>query len=672
MKRTGGSIIFTMCLLIAANGMGQKRAITSGDLWRMKRIGDMILSPNGEWLAYEVTQHNVEKNSRNTDIYLVSNMGGSERQMTTHEGYDGDPCFSPDGSILAFLSDRSGRRQIHVLSMDGGEAQQITALGTDVNDFIWSPDGKYFAYTTEQILPDADQDTSGAMQYMNENVRLIDDLFYRHWNEWIHNKRSYLNVMPATGGPSWRISSGEHDIPPVSLGSSRDFAFSPDGKEIAFVRKTDSLEALSTNNDIYIASSKGGSIRRITPNLGNDNQPVYSPDGKYIAYRAMQRPGYEADQYDLMLYDREKRAAENLTTGFDLNVDEIRWSPSGDFIYFTAGNQGRIVIFRIQVKNRKIKGLVHQGCNTHLAVAPDESRLYFVRSRTHMPHEIFSSNEEGDRTFQITYANRGLLGKLDMNPAEEFWFTSSDNRLVHGFLIKPPAFDPARTYPAVLLIHGGPQGAWQDEFHYRWNAQLFASRGYVVIMINPRGSKGYGQDFCAAVSKNWGGVPYRDLMTGLDYVLKEYRFIDGGRISAAGASYGGFMINWIAGHTDRFTCLVSHAGLSNPYSFYGTTEELWFPEWEFDGTPYENTRYYERWFPLRSAKDFKTPALIVHGQLDFRVPVEQGLQMFTALQRMHVPSRFLYFADEGHFINKPQNAQIWWQTVLGWIDRWNQ
>ncbi|NQT25745.1 S9 family peptidase [candidate division KSB1 bacterium] len=664
--------IVLACMFIPALGFGQKRAITSVDMWEMKRIGSMVLSPDGEWLAYEVKQYNIEKNSQNTDIYLVSNMGGNERQLTTYAGYDGSPCFSSDGSILAFISDRSGSRQIHVLPMDGGESQQITALDVDVEQFNWSPDGQYFAYTTQELVPEMNQDTTDVMQYKNENVRVIDDLFFRHWNSWRNSKRSYLNIMPATGGASWHISSGEHDIPPISLGSDHDFNFSPDGKEIAFVRKTDSLEALSTNNDIYTASSKGGSIRRITPNLGNDNQPVYSPDGKFIAYRAMQRPGFEADQYDLMLYNREKRTSTNLTASFDLDIDEIRWAPSSDFIYFTAGNQGRIVIFRVQLKNRKIKGLVHQGSNTRLSIAPDESRLYFVRSHTHMPHEIFSSNDEGDRTFQITYTNRTRMSRLEMNPAEEFWFPSSDSKLVHGFLVKPPAFDPARTYPAILLIHGGPQGAWEDEFHYRWNAQLFASRGIVVVMINPRGSKGYGQEFCNAVSKNWGGVPYRDLMSGLDFVLKKYRFIDGNRISAAGASYGGYMVNWIAGHTDRFTCLVSHAGLSNPYSFYGTTEELWFPEWEFDGTPYENTRYYERWSPLRSAKDFKTPMLVVHGEQDFRVPIEQGLQMFTALQRMHVPSRFLYFGDEGHFVNKPQNAQIWWQTVLDWIDQWNK
>jgi dipeptidyl aminopeptidase/acylaminoacyl peptidase len=663
--------IILASMLLVASGFGQKRAITSMDLWQMKRIGSMVLSPDGEWLAYEIKQYNVEENSQNTDIYLVSNMGGEERQLTTCAGYDGSPHFSSDGSLLAFLSDRSGSRQIHVLPMDGGEAQQITALNTEVEAFIWSPDDQYFAYTTREAVSGTN-DTTSVMPYKNENVRLSDDLFFRHWNAWRDGKRSCLNIMEATGGRSWRITSGEHDIPPLSLGSDQDFAFSPDGREIAFVRKTDSLEALSTNNDIYIASSTGGSIRRITPNLGNDNQPVYSPDGKYIAYRAMQRPGFEADQYDLILYDREKRNSTNLTASFDLDVDEIRWAPSSDFIFFTAGNQGRIVIFRVQLKNGKIKGLVHQGCNTRLSIAPDESRLYFVRSHMHMPHEIFSSNEDGDHTVQITYTNRTLMSRLEMNPAEEFWFPGSENKLIHGFLVKPPAFDPAQTYPAILLIHGGPQGAWEDDFHYRWNAQLFASRGYVAVMINPRGSKGYGQEFCNAVSKNWGGVPYRDLMIGLDFVSRKYHFIDGNRISAAGASYGGYMVNWFAGHTDRFTCLVSHAGLSNPYSFYGTTEELWFPEWEFEGAPYENTRYYDRWAPLRTAKDFKTPVLVIHGEQDFRVPVEQGLQMFTALQRMQIPSRFLYFGDEGHFIDKPQNAQIWWQTVLDWIDKWNK
>ena len=674
MKRTILCLIGSFLLSLPASS--QKRAITVEDLLAMHRVGTFVLSPDDQWIAYTITQYDMDQNKGNSDIYLASGMGGSARQLTTHSAYDGNPCWSPDGSLLAFISTRDGTPQIYVIPMDGGEAQKISNIPTGVNDFIWSPDGKYFAFTTEVYPRTSTLDSSAQIDRLREKnpvkARIIDRLLYRHWNRWLEDKRGHLFVMPFTGGSPWDITPGDFDTPPLSLGSRRDFTFSPDGKEIAFVRNADPVVATSTNNDIFVAPSKGGTIRRITRNLANDNHPVYSPDGKYIAYRAMRRPGFEADQYDLMLYDRRSGAIRNLTSEFNLDVVEIVWSPTSERIYFTSSDQARIVLFSMEMKSEKIKGLIHTGCNTHLCVAPDESRLYFRRTLINLPHEIFRCDEMGEGLFQLTFTNQNLLDELEMNSITDFWFPSFDGKIVHGFILKPPFFDPAKTYPAVFLIHGGPQGAWEDEFHYRWNAQMFASRGYVVIMINFRGSKGYGQDFCDAVSKNWGGGPYRDLITGLDFALKKYPFIDSDRIAAAGASFGGYMINWIAGHTDRFRCLVSHAGIANPVSFYGATEELWFPEWEFSGHPYENDKLYERWSPLRHAKNFATPTLVVHGAQDFRVPVDQGFQMFTALQRVNVPSKLLYFPDEGHFVLKPQNARLWWNTILDWIDQWTQ
>ena len=478
--------------------------------------------------------------------------------------------------------------------------------------------------------------------------------------------------MPSTGGAAWDVTPGNFDAPTISLGSQRDFRFSPDSKEIAFVRNIDANIALSTNNDIFVVPTTGGTIRRITQNPANDNQPVYSPDGMYIAYRAMRRPGYEADQYDLMLYDRNTKESYSLTSGFGLSVGEIVWGPYSEKIYFSSPNQKGVVVYSIEIKNSRTKGVLLDGCNTDISVAPDGESLFFKRSHIDVPHEIYSCGIEGDRCYQVTFMNQSVLDQLEMNSIDDFWYPSFDGKIIHGLLLKPPFFDPAKTYPAILLIHGGPQGAWRDEFHYRWNAQLFASAGYIVIMINFRGSRGYGQDFCDEVRKNRGGGPYQDLMTGLDYAIESYPFIQSNRIAAAGGSYGGFMVNWIAGHTDRFKCLVSHAGITNMVSFYGATEELWFPEWEFEGTPYTNMDQYEKWSPIVHAQNFKTPTLVIHGEQDFRIPVDQGLQMFTALKRQGVPSRLLYFPDEGHFIQKPQNARMWWKTVLEWIDYWIQ
>ena len=664
-----------LSFLLSYPSLSQKRVITVEDLWAIRRIESFTLSPDGQWIAYTLNQYDMEKNTKESDIYLVNSRGGSVRQLTTHPADDKSPRWSPDGSLLSFISTRdSGLPQIYTIPMDGGEAQRISDIPTGINDFIWSPNGKYFAFTSD-IYPYAVHLDSSAQidqqQSKSQTQALgVDHLLFRHWNKWFDGKRSHLFVMPSTGGNSWDVTPGDFDTPPISLGSCSDFTFSPDSKEIAFVRNIDSVTAVSTNNDIFIVPVGGGTIRKITRNLANDNQPVYSPDGKYIAYRAMRRPGFEADQYDLMLYNRETGSIQNLTDQFDLDIEEIIWEPSSEKIYFNTEDQGRVAIFSVEIKNDKIKGIVHTGCNTNIRIDPEGHTLYFIRSYIQLPHDIYRCDEKGEECFQLTFINQNLLNQLEMNSIKDFWYPSFDNKTIHGFILNPPFFNPAKRYPAILLIHGGPQQAWRDEFHYRWNAQMFASLGYVVIMINIRGSKGYGQDFCLAVSKDWGGGPYRDLISGLDYVLEKYPFIQSDNLAAAGASYGGYMVNWIAGQTDRFKVLVSHDGVSNLSSFYGSTDELWFPEWEFNGSLYENNKLYEKWSPLQFAENFKTPTLVIHGAQDFRIPLEQGLQMFTALQRQNVPSKLLYFPDEGHFIEKPQNARLWWNTVLNWIDQW--
>jgi len=666
--------ILLSCFVISIPCPAQKRVITIADLWSIGRVGSFTLSPDGQSIAYTVITNDMEENSHNTDIYLANTIGGLTRQLTTHPAYDGQPCWTPDGSMLSFISTRGGTPQIYVISMTGGEAQKISEIPTGVQDFTWSPDGNYIAFITRVYSNISTLDSCALkdLQQSKNNIkaRFFSRLLYRHWDQWTDNKRSHLFVMPIEGSPIWDLTPGDFDTPPISLGSHQDFTFSPDGQEIAFVRNTDQEIALSTNNDIFVVPTKGGTIKRITDNPANDNQPVYSPDNKYIAYRAMKQPGFEADQYDLMVYNREKHTIMNFTEDFDLDVDEIVWAPSSENIYFSAPNHEGIAIFSVDLKSTRIKGKVLEGCNTNFRTSPDESYLYFKRTHIYLPDEIFRWDQKAEDLFQLTFTNHELLDILEMNSIVKFFFPSYDGKNVHGFILKPPFFDPAKVYPAILLIHGGPQSAWQDEFHYRWNAQMFASIGAVVIMINVRGSKGYGQEFCDAVTKNWGGGPYRDLMEGLDFVLKKYPYINPQKLAAAGASYGGYMVNWLAGHTNRFSCLVSHDGISNLQSFYGTTEELWFPEWEFDGPLYENEKTYEKWSPIHYAKNFKTPTLIIHGQQDFRTPLEQGLQMFTALQRQKVPSGLLVFPDEGHFVLKPQNARLWWNTVLGWIQQW--
>lgn len=668
-------VFFTIIFLFfSISNAADKRAITVDDLFAVSRVADPQVSPDGKWVAYTVTKYAMQTNKKNIDIWLISINGGTPRQLTTHPKSDYHPRWSPVENKIAFISNRNGTSQIYIIPAFGGEATKLTDVSTEVNGFIWSPDGKYLAFTSE-VYPDLTTDEENKKRNEEKQsslvkAKIIDHLFYRYWNQWHDEKRNHVFVMDIENDKFWDVTPGDYDSPPLDLGSDHDFAFSPDSKEIAFVRNTEPMVAISTNNDIFITPIKNGVPTRITANKANDNNPVYSPDGQYIAYKAMKQPGYESDQYDIMLYNRATAQRINLTAEFDRDIRSFIFDPKGKKIYFTALNQGRSSVYEVNLTGGKVKSLIDEHYNHHLQLDKKGKTLLFLQESIDKPAELFKSTTKGKRITQLTFANRVLLSQLTMNPAEEFWFPSFDGQLVHGLIVKPPEFSSTKKYPLIYLIHGGPQGMWADRFHYRWNAQMFAAPGYVVAMVNFRGSRGYGLDFCKAVSKDWGGGPYKDLMKGLDYVLKTYNYIDTTKLAAAGASFGGFMINWIAGHTDRFKVLVSHAGVFDQISMYGATEELWFPEWEFNGTPYENPTLYEKWSPSRFVRHFKTPTLVIHSAHDFRVPVTQGFQMFTALQRMGVPSKLLYFPDEDHFVRKPQNARLWWKTVHEWIAEW--
>jgi len=656
--------IFVALLWVSMGAQGQKRAMTFDDLWTAQRITDLTLSPDGEKLALTLRQAMSQGGPAQTNLFLISTRGGTPVQLTTHPAYDGKPCWSPDGNVIAFLSDRSGSRQIHLINPDGGEAHQFTHLNQDVENFKWTPDGRHFvmalrtpADTTRQTLPQS-------------SARIIDGLLYRHWNRWDDGKVTHLWAISRDGGQLRDLTPGPWNAPTKLLGSGRDFTLSPDGRTVAFIRNTDSLRALSTNNDIFTVSINSGRIRRLSASPANDNQPAYSPNSRYLAWRSMRRPGFEADQYDIMLHDLVSGRTTNMTSLFDLDIKEMVWGPLSRRLYFTAMDVGRQVIYGLEIESGKIRGLVHQGVNQTLCINPQDESLFFVRNRAHHPWEIFKSDRNGNHIVQHSFVNHRLTETLELNPLEDFWYPSFDNKVVQGMLIKPPFFDPGTHYPAVVLIHGGPQSAWEDSFHPRWNASLFAARGYCVLMFNIRGSKGFGQEFCDAVSRQWGGAPYKDLMAGVDYALAKYPFIDSGRLAAAGGSYGGYLVNWLATQTDRFRCLISHAGIFDLKSFYNVTEELWFPEWEFDGTPWENDRFYNKWSPSNRVRHMKTPMLVVHGALDYRVPIDQGLGLFTTLQRRGIPSRLLYFPDEGHLITQRENARTWWKTIGAWMDQW--
>jgi len=682
------AIVFTNILLaaalfvpLAAQTAGtDKRPFTFEDMMPLKRIGGPAISPDGRWVMFSAVDVDLKANTKISHLWLVPLAGGATRQITSHQAGESGGQWSPDGKGFLFISARDGNSQVWVSEFDSasgtavGEPRKVTSISTEADGAMWFPDGKQILFTSE-VYPDCDTDAcnkAGDDERTGSKVKamVFTRLFYRHWNHYTNYKRSHLFVVSADGGTARDITPGDHDAPTFFVGGSGLYAISPDGLEVAFTSNHDEVEAISTNNDIFVVPAAGGTPKKISTSPGSDSTPLYSSDGKWIAWRMQERAGYESDRFRLVVYDRKSGQIRNLTENFDHWVEAIAWTPDSQHIYFTSEDKGELPVYRIGVSvgDRPEVTEISRGANDELALSADGRTLIFTRMSARAPNEVYKLNVETKQAQQLSHLNDAVLSQVAMQPLESFWFAGAGGTKVQGFIIKPPNFDPQKKYPMKFLIHGGPQGQWGDEWSYRWNSELFAANGYVVVQINPRGSTGYGQKFIDEINGDWGGKPYVDLMNGLDYVEKTYSFIDKDRECALGASYGGYMINWILGHTNRFKCLVSHDGMFNTESQYGSTEELWFPEWEFKGTPWSNREMYRKWSPHLFAPNFKTPTLVVHGQLDYRLDVSEGFQLFTTLQRLKVPSKMLYFPDEGHWVLKPQNSQLWYKTVNAWVD----
>ena len=659
--------------LLFALAVSAQRPMTFDDLAGFRRLGGPKVSPDGKWIAYAASTIDLAANVRKSAIYLMPSDGSTaSRQLTDGKSQDEEPAWSPDGKTIAYVSNRDGgAKQVWLYDVATDKSRKLTSLPGGAATVKWVPNGSGLVVVSDVypdcgIDPECTEQKNAAAEKTPSKARVVDSLLFRHWNAWVEPTRAHILHVPLIGAPR-DLTPGAFDAPPFSVGGGGEFDVSPDGKELVYARNTETRPERSTNSDLFLVPLGGGEAKRITSRTGADTSPVYSPDGRWIAYRSQSRNAFESDLWELWLYDRTAEKSKRIAPDFPDWIESLTWARDSQSLFVTAPLEGKNGIFEISLDDRAL--LVNStGSADAVEVSPDGMTIYFQMATMKRPADIYSITLPSQLK-RLTRDNDALLAQIAMGETSAMWWKGAEGADVQGWLVKPPGFDASKKYPAVVLIHGGPQGAWSDGWSYRWNPQMFAARGYVVLLPNPRGSVGFGQKFVEEISGDWGGKAYVDVMNGVDRLAAE-PYVDGARIGAAGASYGGYLVNWILGHTNRFKALVSHAGLYNLESFYGATEELWFPEFEFGGPLWESPEQYEKWSPHRHAKNFATPTLVSHGELDFRVPIGEGLQLFTALQRRGVPSRLLYFPDEGHWVLKPQNSKLWHQEVLAWLDRW--
>ncbi|MFH1109748.1 MAG: S9 family peptidase [Planctomycetota bacterium] len=649
------------------------------DMLAMDRLSDWQASPDGKTIVFVRRTTDLEANKGRTDLWLVNADGTGLRRLTTHPDADHGPRWTPDGKTIYFLSTRSGSSQIWRIAADGGEAQPVTKEPLDVGSFVLSRDGSRIAFSME-VFPDAESvaDTKKRLEETaarKSSGRIYDRLFFRHWDTWKDGRRSHLFVIPAAGGAAVDVMKGmDADSPSKPFGGSDEYTFTPDGKSVVFTaRDVGREEAWSTDLDLYVTPSDGSAKPRCLTesNQATDTQPVFSPDGKTLAYLAMTRAGYEADQRRIILKPWPDGEARTLAEKWDRSPGSITWSANGRTLYASADNLAQQSIFAIEIADGKIRTLVEKGNAASPLMAGD--RIVYGLDTLQSPVELFSIQPDGSGVRAVTKVNAEKVAAARMGDFEQFSFEGWNNEKVYGYVVKPVDFDAAKKYPVAFLIHGGPQGSFGNHFHYRWNPQAYSGAGYAVVMVDFHGSTGYGQEFCDSIRGDWGGKPLIDLQKGLAAALEKYKWMDGDRVAALGASFGGYMINWIAGNwPDRFRCLVCHDGNFDEQSAYFDTEELWFPEWDHSGTPWENPDHYDKQNPINFVKNWKTPMLVVHSALDYRVVDTHGMSTFTALQRRGIPSKLLHFPDENHWVMKPANSILWHETVIGWLDQWTK
>jgi dipeptidyl aminopeptidase/acylaminoacyl peptidase len=661
--------LISFCLLVAIPALAQKRAFTIADLYKVKDVTEPQFAPDGRRIAFVVTEHDLQKGKSNAEIYVMDADGKNLKQMTNNPAADNHPRWSPDGKSILFVSTRNNDSQAWLIAADGGEARQLTNISTGVGDPIWLPDGKHLIFSSE-VYPEC-----GAKDDCNSKIDkaasegplqayMADRLLYRHWTSWKEGKRSHIFAFNIDNAAMIDLTPGDYDAPAFSLGET-GFAISPDGKELCFVSNHDEHEAENTNKDLWLVPTSGGPAVNITDeNEAYDGSPAYSTDGRYIAYRFQTITRYEADRFRIGLYDRTTKQKTVLTEAFDNWVNDMAWAPDSKSIYFTAEDRGHVPLYKVEVSSKRFDLVIDPKTIDGFSVAPDGKSVALVRRSVGEPREVWRF--EAGKLNRLTTFNQALADSVDIRPAEEMWISSSTGKKIHTFIVKPHNFDPAKKYPLILNVHGGPQSQWADAFRGDW--QVYPGAGYIVAFPNPHGSTGYGQAFTAAISKDWGGKVYEDVMAVTDSLAK-VSWVDANRMGAMGWSYGGYMMMWLEGHTDRFKAIASMMGVYDLTAMHGATEELWFPEWDLGGTPWESD-LYQKWSPNQFVKNFKTPCLVITGERDYRVPYTQSLEFFTGLQRMRVPSRLIVFENDGHWPSHVKSMPFYYNAHLDWFHKY--
>jgi len=662
------------------------------DLVRLDRISEIAVSPDGKRVAYTLRTTDMEANKGRTAVWLTeTGRRGVPRRLTDLAANSNAAEWSADGRFIYFLSDRSGTAQVWRVTpgppgrradaltaeAPGADALQVTNLPLDVGSFRVSPKGDRILVSVEVYLDCADfactkQRLDAAAKSKAGGV-LYSQLFIRHWDAWSDGRRSQLFAMTleeVAGGTPVNLTGGIGDVPGKPFGGREQYAFSPDGAEVAFSVRAAAGEAWSTNFDIYEVAAAGGAARNLTAdNPAWDGQPAFSPDGTQLAYVAMERPGFEADRFHLVLLDLKSGVKRPLTQNWDRSIASFAWVRDGKSLIATADHLGQRPLWAIDAATGRASAITGEGEVEGFAAG--SRKVFYLLSTLGAPADLYAVGFAGGAPVQLTRLNQAALEQRKMGEFEQFNFAGWNNENVFGYVVKPADFKADQKYPVAFLVHGGPQGSFANSWNWRWNAQAFAGAGYGVVMIDFHGSTGYGQAFTDSISGDWGGKPLEDLQRGLAAALKQYPWLDGDHACALGGSYGGYMMNWIAGQwPDGFKCLVSHDGIFDNRTMYYSTEELWFPEWENGGPEYQNPAAYAKHNPVDYVTRWKTPTLVIHGQQDYRVPDSQGLAVFTALQRRGVPSELLYFPSENHWVLKPADSIQWYDTVLAWLHRW--